>query len=57
MAEGTTVLVTNLVLYIVTEGVSVLLLVTDPFDDADIDFVPDDVLELVAELVCVQEGP
>jgi hypothetical protein len=57
VAEGTTVLVTNLVLYIVTEGVSVLLLVTDPFDDADIDFVPDDVLELVAELVCVQEGP
>ncbi len=48
---------TNLVLYIVTEEVSVLLLVNEVFDEADIDLVPEDVLELVAELVCVQEGP
>jgi hypothetical protein len=57
VAEGAAVLVTILVLYIVPEEVAVSLLVTELFDDAEIDFVPDDVLERVAELVCVHDGP
>ena len=57
VAEGTTVRVTSFVLYVVTEEVAVSLLEPELFDDADIDFVPEEVFDPVAELVSVHDGP